>query len=148
MKLLAGLIAVLLLFSCSLWQPFDNYFDLLPDISNPQEANDWCYENIKYKTRPERIWKTPPNNIREGQGLCRDYAIVMMFILKKQDINCKYISIKINDTYLHALIECGGVYYDPTNEKGLTSLWNFKEYPIIDIYTFQEVHNFIRRDNL
>ena len=92
-------------------------------MTNPQKKKhyiDPLYERIQYVQGITRVQTTAEEAMALGQGVCQDYAQIMLSLLRREGIPCRYIvGFLLGEGESHAWIE---VYedgkwwaYDPTN---------------------------------
>ncbi len=78
------------------------------------------YEHFQYKSGVTDIHTTAEEAMRLGQGVCQDYAHIMIAVLRRMGIPARYVNgLMIGEGYTHAWVEIytGEGWYglDPTN---------------------------------
>lgn len=80
------------------------------------------YTHFKYVTGSTQIHATAEEALKLGEGVCQDYAHIMLSLLRIEGIPCRYVvGIMQGEGASHAWTEvlCNGYWYgfDPTNNK-------------------------------
>lgn len=81
---------------------------------------DLLYKNFSYETRTTNIHTTAGEALKQGNGVCQDYAHIMIAVLRYMGIPARYVTgLMIGEGYTHAWIEVytdeGWYGLDPTN---------------------------------
>ena len=80
----------------------------------------WLYQHFEYKSGVTNIYTTAEEAVRTGQGVCQDYAHIMIALLRHAGIPARYVNgLMIGEGYTHAWVEIytgeGWYRLDPTN---------------------------------
>jgi transglutaminase-like putative cysteine protease len=95
------------------------------------EAARWVHEELKYVAGTTGVHSSGLDALREGKGVCQDFAHLTLIVLRSMGIPARYVSgylhpnakAKVGDTIegqSHAWIQAwtgGWWHYDPTNDK-------------------------------
>lgn len=78
------------------------------------------YQSFSYETKTTDIYTTAGEALRQGRGVCQDYAHIMIAVLRCMGIPARYVTgLMIGEGYTHAWVEVyteeGWYGLDPTN---------------------------------
>jgi hypothetical protein len=131
---------VMLFTSCNLF--FMDLEDTGLTFNTPEEIRSWVLWNIRYKTDTYDCWQTPALTVSRGIGDCEDFAILIMYELKKIGISSKLIAMSYGDGTGHALVEYNSKLIDSTSSK------DYLFYPTnYKVYSYDFVMDKARRDS-
>jgi transglutaminase-like putative cysteine protease len=91
-----------------------------------QRINDWVYSAMRYKSGVTTVKTSAAEALTLGQGLCQDYAHLMLAICRTADLPARYISgHMLGEGGSHAWVEVflptqgglGAFAFDPTNKR-------------------------------
>lgn len=97
-------------------------------------AANWAHSELAYVPGTTGVHSSGLDALREGKGVCQDFAHLTLILLRSMGIPARYVSgylhpdksAKVGDTIdgqSHAWIQAwtgGWWHYDPTNAKGIT----------------------------
>ena len=107
-------------------QTFGN---LHPDDSRVMAIANWIYEQFSYTPGATGAWTSAADIVETHQGVCRDYAHLMIAACRALEIPARYVSGYVADLQppdFHALVEAyvgdGWYLFDPTRLAPRTGL--------------------------
>jgi hypothetical protein len=98
-------IFVILITSCEFYVPFNDYDSIMTQV----------YWRVQYKSDPDDDWQLPEITLDLNTGDCEDYAILMLYEVKRvYQVEGKMVTVELSTGRGHAvvLLDC---YYDPSS---------------------------------
>lgn len=108
----AGVIFGVLLSGCSL-SPADPPAVDIPRFATAEDASVWVHDFIQ--PVPSDSWEGVQEILKNRQGDCKQYAILLMWILNEQfGMKSELVGVDIPQHGGHAVVHADGCWYDPT----------------------------------
>jgi hypothetical protein len=140
------LVFLILIFSCHYYESISEYkvndFQYY-EISNNSIENVQNYINkhCRYKYRDDEKIQLPAETLKNGTGVCRDFAILAIDLMYHEyNLTCNYMKIQFNghEKY-HAIIEFNNRYYESIEAKEYYK----KEFRVIEVINFFAINKYV-----